>query len=151
MKSTLALGILFSSALAAPLASWSPALGEFYAAVDRHIQLARQQGKVANPPVCDLSKAVQPVAPTPLPAPDPSWTLAEVVVGRGVQVCSFTDFAQIHILTHSELHLLIRLKRRSPESHRRSRLPLQRLLHSGKLPGHPQHAAGPGTPVRSSS
>lgn len=77
---------LLSTALAAPLVSWSPALGEFYALVDKHIQVARQQG-TANPPTCDLARAVQPVAPTPLPAPDPSWTLKEVVIGRGVQVC----------------------------------------------------------------
>lgn len=67
--------------------SWSPALGEFYALVDKHIQIARQDG-TANPPTCDLSRAVQPVAPTPLPAPDPSWKLKEVVIGRGVQVCN---------------------------------------------------------------
>lgn len=77
---------LATSVLAAPLASWSPALGEFYAAVDRHIQTARQAGSVTTPPTCDLSKAQMPVAPTPLPAPDPSWKLSEVVVGRGVQV-----------------------------------------------------------------
>lgn len=80
-----------TSALAAPLASWSPALGEFYAAIDKHIQLARQAG--ASPPTCDLSRAVQPTAPTPLPAPDPSWKLSEVVVGRGVQnyTCSLAS------------------------------------------------------------
>lgn len=151
MKSVLALGTLFSSALAAPLVSWSPALGEFYAAVDRHIQLARQEGTVANPPTCDLSKAVQPVAPTPLPAPGPSWSLAEVVIGRGVQVCSPTTFTQAHTLTRSELYLLIRFKRCSPQTNRRNRLPLQRLLHSGKLPGHPHHVAWSSTPVRSPS
>ncbi|KAK5938305.1 hypothetical protein PMZ80_009275 [Knufia obscura] len=85
MKSILALGTVFTSALAAPLVSWSPALGEFYAAIDRHIQIARQDGPIGNPPTCDLSKAVQPIAPTPLPVPDPAWKLTEVVVGRGVQ------------------------------------------------------------------
>lgn len=86
MRSVLALTACFTSALAAPLVSWSPALGEFYAAVDRHIQIARQSGSTSTPPTCDLSKAVQPVAPTPLPSPGPGWTLAEVVIGRGVQV-----------------------------------------------------------------
>ena len=93
MKSILALSTLLSSVLSAPLVAWSPALGEFYAAIDRHIQVARQDGTVANPPTCDLSKAVQPIAPTPLPNPDPSWSLAEVVVGRGVQVCSSIIYA----------------------------------------------------------
>ena len=87
MRSVIAYTAIFTSALAAPLVSWSPALGEFYAAIDRHIQIARQDGSVTSPPTCDLSRAVQPVAPTPLPTPDPSWTLSEVVVGRGVQVC----------------------------------------------------------------
>lgn len=86
MRSVVAFATVFASALAAPLVSWSPALGEFYAAVDRHIQVARQAGSINNPPTCDLSRAVQPVAPTPLPTPDPSWKLAEVVIGRGVQV-----------------------------------------------------------------
>ncbi|KAK5090224.1 hypothetical protein LTR05_000394 [Lithohypha guttulata] len=85
MRSIAFLSIFLSSALAAPLVSWSPALGEFYAAVDRHIQIARQAGAINSPPTCDLSKAVMPVAPTPLPLPDPSWRLSEVVVGRGVQ------------------------------------------------------------------
>lgn len=86
MKSIIYYSTFLTSALAAPLVSWSPALGEFYSAVDRHIQLARAEGTSANPPTCDLSKAQQPIAPTPLPTPDPSWTLTEVVVGRGVQV-----------------------------------------------------------------
>ena len=72
-----------ATSLAAPLVQWSPALGEFYAAVDRHIQIARQAG--SPPPTCDLSKAVLPTAPTPLPAPNADWILSEVVVGRGVQ------------------------------------------------------------------
>lgn len=95
MRSILALGTLLTSTFAAPLVSWSPALGEFYAAVDRHIQVARQDGTVASPPTCDLSKAVQPIAPTPLPTPDPSWTLTEVVVGRGVQVCLPLSFSHV--------------------------------------------------------
>lgn len=84
MKSILLLGAFLTSTFAAPLSSWSPALGEFYAAVDRHIQLARQQG-TASPPSCDLAQAVQPTAPTPLPKPDSSWVLSEVAIGRGVQ------------------------------------------------------------------
>lgn len=44
-------------------------------------------------PSCDLSKAQQPVAPTPLPSPDPSWKLATVAIGRGVQnyTCSLAS------------------------------------------------------------
>lgn len=91
MQSLILLVTFLCTALAAPLASWSPALGEFYALVDKHVQIARQDG-TANPPTCDLSRAVQPVAPTPLPTPDPSLVLKEVVIGRGVQVCLAIPF-----------------------------------------------------------
>lgn len=85
MQPIVLLSAFLSTALAAPLVSWSPALGEFYSLVDKHVQMARQEG-TSNPPTCDLSRAVQPVAPTPLPAPDAGWKLKEVVIGRGVQV-----------------------------------------------------------------
>lgn len=147
MKSILALGTVFTSALAAPLVSWSPALGEFYAAIDRHIQIARQDGPIGNPPTCDLSKAVQPIAPTPLPVPDPAWKLTEVVVGRGVQVSTALPYLPETQLTYLELHLLLRLRRRRPKTNRRHRIPLQRLLHSSKLPRHPLHAPRPRTPI----
>lgn len=95
MYGLLVLATYLTTALAAPTLSWTPALGSFYAAVDSHIQNARRDGTV-TPPTCDLSKAVQPVAPTPLPVPDPSWTLSEVVIGRGVQVSSPSLFPIYH-------------------------------------------------------
>ncbi|KAH8815841.1 hypothetical protein F5884DRAFT_773843 [Xylogone sp. PMI_703] len=45
-----------------------------------------QEGRGAAPPVCDLSKAVMPVAsPTPLPPPSKGLTLKHVAIGRGTQ------------------------------------------------------------------
>lgn len=87
MKATLLSSIFIASALAAPTINWTPALGEFYSAVDAHIREARQNGAngAVYPQSCDLSKAQLPSAPTALPAPDPSWYLSSVVVGRGVQ------------------------------------------------------------------
>jgi hypothetical protein len=40
-----------------------------------------------GPPTCELANAVMPVAPTPLPSPEPGLILREVTIGRGVQVC----------------------------------------------------------------
>lgn len=94
MQPIILLTTLLSTALAAPMVSWSPALGEFYALIDKHVQIARQEG-TNGPPTCDLSRAVQPVAPTPLPVPDSSLTLREVVIGRGVQVCSLLSHSLI--------------------------------------------------------
>jgi len=96
MRGIIILATCLTSALAAPTLSWTPALGEFYTAVDRHIQVARRDG-VVNPPTCDLSNAAQPVAPTPLPAPDPSWKLTQVAIGRGVQVSQFLHRPQYPI------------------------------------------------------
>jgi hypothetical protein len=83
---------LVGSALAMPTPTstyeWSPALAEFYTVVDRHIQEARAAPGFPQPPACDLSEAVMPVGPTPLPAPNPGDMLAHVAIGRGVQVCN---------------------------------------------------------------
>lgn len=86
MHGLFVLATYLTTALAAPTLTWTPALGSFYAAVDAHIQNARRDNTITTAPTCDLSKAVQRVAPTPLPSPNPSWTLSEVVIGRGVQV-----------------------------------------------------------------
>lgn len=91
MKTSLVLlGSLASLGLAVPTQTisyqWSPELAEFYSAVDNHIQKARARGLTLQPPTCDLSNAVMPVAPTPLPTPAPGLILREVAIGRGVQV-----------------------------------------------------------------
>ena len=91
MKTSLVLlGSLATLGLAAPTQTisyqWSPELAEFYSAVDNHIQKARARGMTQQPPTCNLSNAVMPVAPTPLPSPAPGLILREVAIGRGVQV-----------------------------------------------------------------
>ena len=40
---------------------------------------------------CDLSKAVQPIAPTPLPAPSSGLVLSHVAIGRGTQNYTCAD------------------------------------------------------------
>ena len=91
MKTSLVLlGSLASLGLAVPTQTisyqWSPQLAEFYSAVDNHIQKARARGLISQLSTCDLSDAVMPVAPTPLPSPTPGLILREVTIGRGVQV-----------------------------------------------------------------
>src|SRR5450755_3358621 len=79
---------------------WSPELAEFYSAVDNHIQHAKARGLTQQPPTCDLSNAVMPVAPTPLPSPEPGLILREVTIGRGVQVrCPYVSLPHHHLLT----------------------------------------------------
>lgn len=101
MRSILVLAALAAVSIAAPSRTvvergtydWSPALAEFYSAVDRHIQQARDASGLSTPPPCDLSKAQMPIAPTPLPVPDSSYTLRHVAIGRGVQnyTCAIAD------------------------------------------------------------
>ena len=95
MKVTiLALSAFIATALTAPTTgtdptisyTWSPELAQFYSAVDKHIQIARQQPTFPVPPPCDLTHASMPVAPTPLPSPAAGLVLQEVTIGRGVQV-----------------------------------------------------------------
>jgi len=94
MISILPLLVLAGSALvnAAPTATyaWSPALAEFYSVVDRHIQEARAAPNFPQAPACDLSQAVMPVGPTPLPAPNAGDLLGHVAIGRGVQVSNMS-------------------------------------------------------------
>ena len=90
MKTSLVLlGSLATLGLAAPTQTisyqWSPELAEFYSAVDNHVQKARARG-LTQQPTCNLSNAVMPVAPTPLPSPAAGLILREVTIGRGVQV-----------------------------------------------------------------
>ncbi|RFU35742.1 hypothetical protein B7463_g608, partial [Scytalidium lignicola] len=57
-----------------------------------------QEGKGAAPPVCDLSKAVMPIAsPTPLPPPSAGLTLKHVAIGRGTQnySCATSDSSTV--------------------------------------------------------
>lgn len=91
MKTSLVLlGSLATLGLAAPTQTisyrWSPELAEFYSAVDNQVQKARARGLTQQPPTCNLSNAVMPVAPTPLPSPAAGLILREVTIGRGVQV-----------------------------------------------------------------
>lgn len=142
---------IISTALAAPLVSWSPALGEFYAAVDRHIQTARQNGAIDSPPTCDLSQASMPAAPTPLPAPDPSWTLSEVVVGRGVQVSTLYMWLIFTLTLTIELHMRIGNDRCYTKISRSNCITLQRLLYSSQLSRYTRNASRSGTRIRSPS
>lgn len=67
--------------------SWSAPLARFYQEVDKMIHEAKKRDDYPEPPACDLSKALLPIAPTPLPNPDPDTYLRHVAIGRGVQVC----------------------------------------------------------------
>jgi hypothetical protein len=91
MKTTLILlGSLASLGFAAPTQTTSyqrsPELVDFYSVVDNHIHQAKARGLTQQPPTCDLTHAVMPVAPVPLPSPEPGLILREVTIGRGVQV-----------------------------------------------------------------
>ena len=91
MKTSLILlGSLASLGLAAPTQTTSyqrsPERAEFYSAVDSYIHQAKARGLTQQPPTCDLTNAVMPVAPVPLPSPEPGLILREVTIGRGVQV-----------------------------------------------------------------
>lgn len=89
MRYAILLASLATTLLAAPThtqrdtAKWTPALAGYFDVVYRYIQEAKATAD--SPPTCDLSKAVMPVAPTPLPAPD-GLNLVHVAIGRGVQV-----------------------------------------------------------------
>jgi hypothetical protein len=133
MKTSLVLlGSLASLGLAVPTQTisyqWSPELAEFYSAVDNHIQKARARGLTLQPPTCDLSNAVMPVAPTPLPTPAPGLILREVAIGRGVQVRAPPQPPLCrHPHTDSklaELHLRWCLRTIHPSFHRCYRLSL---------------------------
>jgi hypothetical protein len=62
---------------------WSPPLADFYSAVGKRIAQIRD---LADQPLCDLSNASMPTAPTPLPGPGPGQVLRHVAIGRGTQV-----------------------------------------------------------------
>lgn len=102
------LACLASNSLAAPSAtisergiySWSAPLARFYQEVDKRIQEARQSPDFPNPPACDMSKASMPVAPTPLPGPDPATYLSHVAIGRGIQVSPCRLVSSFTRLTH---------------------------------------------------
>lgn len=64
--------------------SWAPVLQSYYQAVGKHVAEIRTTRKNILSIPCDLSQAVQPVAPSPLPTP--SLTLTHVAIGRGTQV-----------------------------------------------------------------
>jgi Protein of unknown function (DUF2990) len=106
MRSTsLLVACLASIVLAAPsqtidergIFSWSAPLARFYQEVDKTIQEAKRSPNYPNPPPCDMSKASMPVAPTPLPSPDPDTFLSHIAIGRGVQVRPFYPFPCIYV------------------------------------------------------
>jgi hypothetical protein len=69
-------------------------LSEYFNLLANKVQLA----KVANvSPICDLSKAQMPTAPTALPPVSPGLKLHHVAVGRGTQnyTCSSSDDSAI--------------------------------------------------------
>jgi hypothetical protein len=142
MKTSLIVfGSLASLGLAAPTQTtsyqWSPELADFYSAVDNHIQQAKARGLTQQPPTCDLSNAVMPVAPVPLPSPASGLILREVTIGRGIQVRRPPPQPLSYPFTDScptELHLCRRLSTIHPRPDRRRRLPLQRLLRRRQLP-----------------
>jgi Protein of unknown function (DUF3455) len=91
MKTTfILLASLASLGLTAPTQTTSyqrsPERVDFYSVVDSHIHQAKVRGLTQQPPTCDLTYAVMPVAPAPLPSPEPGLILREVTIGRGVQV-----------------------------------------------------------------
>ncbi|OCT49952.1 malate dehydrogenase [Cladophialophora carrionii] len=83
MKYSILLASMATSLMAAPTkTSWTPALAGYFDVVFKYIQEAKTEGRASA--TCDLSKAVMPVAPTPLPFP-PGLVLEHVALGRGVQ------------------------------------------------------------------
>ncbi|KAK3685637.1 hypothetical protein B0T22DRAFT_224853 [Podospora appendiculata] len=59
----------------------------------------QQTRSMAVAPVCDLSKASLPVAPSPLPAPGAGLTLKHVAIGRGTQnyTCDLSNATAIPV------------------------------------------------------
>lgn len=128
-RALFALASITSLGLAAPtltLLGWSSQLAEFYSLVDKHAQLARDLPDFPNPPSCDLTQASQPVAPTPLPSPDPSLVLKEVVIGRGVQVSRphTSNIWRASLTSTPELYLLQQRSVDHTGLHRRCCLPV---------------------------
>lgn len=105
---------------------WAPALERYYQAVGKHVAEIRTAKDVSNIlSTCDLTQAVQPVAPSPLPAPAAGLSLAHVALGRGTQVsdtlclCALTE----HQLTFIRITLA---RERHRRMHRRSSAPQHR-------------------------
>ncbi|MCJ1366224.1 hypothetical protein MMC16_005350 [Acarospora aff. strigata] len=63
---------------------WAPSLEKYYKAVGKHVADIRDTKNSLTSIPCDLTKAVQPIAPTPLPPPT-DRTLTHVAIGRGTQ------------------------------------------------------------------
>lgn len=57
-------------------------LSEYFNLLATRVQLAKV---LSSPPICDISKAVMPVAPVALPPPSPGLKVSHVAVGRGTQ------------------------------------------------------------------
>lgn len=63
--------------------NWTPTLADYFDVVFQYMQQAKAPEQFSR--TCDLSRAVMPIAPTPLPLPS-GLVLEHVAVGRGVQV-----------------------------------------------------------------
>ncbi|RDW71143.1 hypothetical protein BP6252_07706 [Coleophoma cylindrospora] len=65
-------------------------LSEYFSLLGDKVRAGKQ---MASAPVCDLSQAAMPVAPTPLPNPSTGLSLKHVAIGRGTQnySCSSTN------------------------------------------------------------
>ncbi|KAI9791409.1 MAG: hypothetical protein M1816_003977 [Peltula sp. TS41687] len=65
--------------------SWTPVVRAYFEAVGKKFAKAREAPNFPGAPPCDLSKAMMPIAPTPLPPPSDGLTLTHVAIGRGTQ------------------------------------------------------------------
>ena len=89
---TILLASLSCLAMAVPVSEeardalpWSPTLADYYSKVETHVQdLKRSSDSMGVS--CNLAGVQMPAAPTPLPKPNPDYSLLHVAIGRGVQV-----------------------------------------------------------------
>ncbi|TKA66168.1 hypothetical protein B0A55_11476, partial [Friedmanniomyces simplex] len=81
---------------------WTPSASASYLEFGK-----RFPGADSNAPTCDLSQAVMPAAPTPLPAPASGLTLSHVAIGRGTQnyTCDLTNATAVPTATGAKATL----------------------------------------------
>lgn len=73
-------------------------LSDYFNMLANKVQLSKSLAAV---PVCDLSKAQQPISPTPLQPPTAGYVLKHVAIGRGTQnyTCDTTNATAIPVAT----------------------------------------------------
>ncbi|KAK5128764.1 hypothetical protein LTR85_000097 [Meristemomyces frigidus] len=73
---------------------WTPSSASSYLEFGK-----RYPGSNTAAPTCDLSQAVLPTAPTPLPAPAAGLSLSHVAIGRGTQnyTCDLTNSTAVPV------------------------------------------------------